>query len=55
MRIVSDLSILQAVEIVKAAVPSQSGAQTSYPENIAKLLEVVANKLEDLRNGPEKR
>jgi hypothetical protein len=57
MRPLSDESIKFAVEITKVAV-APTGPGTHHIGNqdgVAKFLEVVANKLEDLRIGPEKR
>jgi len=47
---ISDVSISQAVEIAKAGMPMTSGSLISSPDAVAKFLEIVATKLENLRN-----
>jgi hypothetical protein len=57
MRTINEATIKMAVEITKVAV-APTGPGTHHIGNqdaVAKFLEVVANKLEDLRIGPEKR
>jgi hypothetical protein len=41
-------SIHYAVEIVKAAIPSQPGTWINHPEQVAKFIEVVATKIDTL-------
>jgi len=53
-RTINDTSIKYAVEITKAAI-APTGPGTHHmgnPEGVAKFIETVANKLEDLRIGP---
>lgn len=52
MRIFTEDSILQAVEITKAAIAGENGPWMNSPDIVAKFIETVASKLEDLRNGP---
>jgi hypothetical protein len=42
----------QAVEIAKAAVPMQAGSLISTPDAVAKFIEVVAKKINDLKMDP---
>jgi len=57
MRVISEESMAQAVEITKAAVtPVGTGCHhIGNQDNVAKFLETIARKLEELRNGPEPR
>jgi hypothetical protein len=43
-----DSSIHRAVEIAKAAIPSQNGVWIGSPDVVAKFIETVAKKLEEL-------
>ena len=54
MRTINDGTIKYAVEITKAAItPMNPGTHhISNPEAVAKFIETIANKLEDLRIGP---
>jgi hypothetical protein len=57
MRNISDETIKLAVEITKVAV-APTGPGTHHignQDSVAKFLETIANKLEDLRIGPERR
>jgi hypothetical protein len=47
-RTVRSSSVALAVEIVKAAIPSQGGTGMGYPDNVAKFIEIVAKKIDDL-------
>jgi predicted ATP-dependent protease len=42
----------QAVKITIAAIPLSSGTMLSSPKVVADFIEVVANKIEELKNGP---
>jgi hypothetical protein len=44
----TDNSIHRAVEITKAAIPAENGIWLNHPDLVAKFVEVVANKLEEL-------
>ncbi|HET9994611.1 MAG TPA: hypothetical protein VFQ18_04340, partial [Candidatus Acidoferrum sp.] len=50
---ISDISITRAVEITKAAIPA--GNWLNGGDTVAKFIETIANKLEELRNGPAPR
>jgi hypothetical protein len=52
---ISDTSLTRAVEITKAAIVAQNGVWIAHGETVAKFIEAVARKLEDLRNEPERR
>jgi hypothetical protein len=43
-------SMKMAVEIAKAGMSSPSGSMINFPDQVAKFLEVVATKIETLRN-----
>ncbi|MFI5057552.1 MAG: hypothetical protein ACHQLQ_05155 [Candidatus Acidiferrales bacterium] len=57
MRTINDATIKLAVDITKAAItPTTSGGHhLGSPDVVAKFIETIANKLEDLRIGPENR
>jgi hypothetical protein len=44
----TDNTIHRTVEIVKAAISSQNAAWINAPETVAKFIEVVATKIDDL-------
>ncbi len=52
---ISDTTLTRAVEITKAAIVGQNGPWIAHSESVAKFIETIARKLEDLRNEPEKR
>jgi hypothetical protein len=41
-------SVHQAIEITKAAIPTENGTWVNNPDAVAKFIEVVANKIDDL-------
>jgi hypothetical protein len=42
------MTIQQAIEITKAAIPMQNGSWLSNPKQVAKFVEVLANKINNL-------
>jgi hypothetical protein len=48
---VSDTSLTRAVEITKAALSSEAGTWVNHADIVAKFIETVAVKLEQLREG----
>lgn len=49
----TESSIKQAVEITVATIPSQTGNWIADPERVAKFVETVARKIEELRGGQQ--
>ena len=47
---ITDDSIKLAVELAKAGMPLQVGSLLNSPDTVAKFIEVVATKIETLRN-----
>jgi hypothetical protein len=45
-------SLKMAVEITVAGMPMQSGSMVSAPDAVAKFIETVARKIDELRFGP---
>lgn len=48
---VSETSIKMAVEITIAGMPVQAGSMISHPDEVAKFIETVARKIDELRKG----
>jgi hypothetical protein len=48
----TDNTIHRAIEIVKAAIPSQNGVWINAPDAVAKFIEVVATKIDELTKKP---
>jgi hypothetical protein len=48
---VSDSTLTRATEITKAALGSNAAAWLNHPDTVAKFIETVAIKLEQLREG----
>lgn len=51
----TDSSVAQAVEVAKAAIGSSNGVWIADGNTVAKFIDAIARKIDELRNLPDKR
>jgi len=51
----TDSSVAQAVEVAKAAIGADNGVWIAHGDTVAKFIDTVAKKIDELRNLPNQR